>query len=241
MIDEQEKKIKDLDAAIKRLVVNDISQQVTRNQEELKQLSEKIGSLNHSRTSSGEDDVTDEERALVKAGKYLEKQIENVNKVYDDLDGKISDMRKFMADVDEKERAFNELEDKLNKLQLKTENIIESELIGKSNEAIRNLEENKSRIMGESRTALDNLENKVKEVTSEIESVKQKSVEEIDGHTERLQDKGREVMKTIDEKIEYDTEHMKRVDEVVTVMNETVQKILGREPLTQDVPEPKSG
>jgi hypothetical protein len=52
----------------------------------------------------------------------------------------------------------------------------------------------------------------------------------------RMKDTEIEVRKTIDEKLQYDNENMKRVDEVILIMNETVQKILGGETMIPEAP-----
>ncbi len=63
----------------------------------------------------------------------------------------------------------------------------------------------------------------------EIESFKENSKKSINETSEMLKVTEYEVKKAINEKIEYDQENMKRVDEVISIMNETVQKILGKE------------
>ena len=229
LIDEQSKTIKDLEANIKKMESGGVNQLVTKNQEMLKQLSQRITTVEQSRPTEGENVLSDEEQAMVKAGKYLEIQMTKVNEVYDKLDTKISDMRKFMTEVDEKERKFVETEDNLNKIQRKAEGIIESELLGKSNEAIRNLEETKTKIVTESEKVFENTEKTIEKYKYEIESLKQKAESSINETGEQLKVTEYEVKKAIDEKIEYDKENMKRVDEVISSMNETVQKILGRE------------
>ena len=229
LIDEQNKTMKDLESTIKKMESGDVNQLVKQNHDLLKQLSQRIDVVEKANLTDGEEAITDEEQALVKAGKYLENHMKKVNDVYDKLDNKIIDMRKFMTEVDEKEREFMETEDKLNKIQRKAESIIESELLSKSNEAIKNLEDSKTKIVEESGKLLEEVEKKLENFKYEIESFKEKSKTSINESSELLKVTEYEVKKAIDEKIEYDQENMKRVDEVISIMNGTVQKLLGKE------------
>jgi hypothetical protein len=230
------KKIETIESAVKSIESNNVKQLVTKNEELLKKLTTKIEGIEKDQTREGEDSQSDEERALIKAGKYLEKQMQNVNATYEKLDGKMVNMRKFMTELDDKEHRFIELEDQLNKLQRRTESIIEIELISKSNEAIKNLDENKENILNESETLLKNIEERVQWFKNDIEAMKQNSIDSIDKNISRMKDTEIEVRKTIDEKLQYDNENMKRVDEVILIMNETVQKILGGETMIPEAP-----
>ncbi|MDF1556743.1 MAG: T7SS effector LXG polymorphic toxin [ANME-2 cluster archaeon] len=229
LFDEQSKIIKSLETTIKDLESKDVDQLVTKNQELLKQLSQRLDDIEQAKASEGDETGSDEEKALIKAGKYLENHLNRVNEVSDKLDNKISDMRKFMSEVDEKESKFTETEDKLNKIQRKAENIIESELLGKSNEAIKALEDSKTKFVEESEQVIKNEQDKLEAFKSEIESFKQNAKGSIDSTIDNLRQTEREVKNTIDKKIEYESEQMKRVDEVISIMNEAVKKILGRE------------
>ncbi|MCG7848495.1 MAG: hypothetical protein MIO93_04870 [ANME-2 cluster archaeon] len=229
LIDEQNKTIKNLESTINKMESGDVNQLVKQNQDLLTQLSQRIDAVEKGNLTEGEEAISDEEQALVKAGKYLENHMKKVNDVYDKLDNKITDMRAFMAEVNEKEREFMETEDKLNKIQRKAESIIESELLSKSNEAIQNLEDSKTKIVEESGQLLEEVEKKLENFKYEIESFKENSKKSINETSEMLKVTEYEVKKAIDEKIEYDQENMKRVNEVISIMNETVQKILGKE------------
>ncbi len=229
LIDEQNKTIKDLESTIKKMESGDVNQLVKQNHDLLKELAQRMDIVEKGNLTEGEEAISDEEQALFKAGKYLENHMKKVNDVYDKLDNKITDMRRFMAEVDEKERGFIETEDKLNKIQRKAESIIESELLSKSNEAIQNLEDSKTKIVEESGKLLEEVEKKLENFKYEIESFKEKSKTSINETSELLKVTEYEVKKAIDEKIEYDKENIKRVDEVISIMNETVQKILGKE------------
>ena len=229
LIDEQNKTIKDLESTIKKMESGDVNQLVKQNHDLLKELAQRMDIVEKGNLTEGEEAISDEEQALFKAGKYLENHMKKVNDVYDKLDNKITDMRKFMSEVDEKEREFMETEDKLNKIQRKAESIIESELLSKSNEAIQNLEDSKTKIVEESGQLLEEVEKKLENFKYEIESFKEKSKTSINESSELLKVTEYEVKKAIDEKVEYDQENMKRVDEVISIMNETVQKILGKE------------
>ena len=239
LIEEQKKKIETFESSIKkietieslvqRIESDNLNQLITKNQQMINDLSTRIESLEKAPSGGDDESLSVEDRALIKAGKYLEKQMENVQETFEKLDGKIAHMRTIMTEVDEKEHTFVELEDQLNKLQRKTESIIELELMSKSNEAIKNLEENKVTIMNESETVLNHMEEKVQGFENEIESKKQNALDSVESSISRMKDTEVEVSKTIDEKVKYDRENMKRVDEVVMIMNETVRKILGNE------------
>ncbi|MCL7412804.1 MAG: hypothetical protein M8353_04200, partial [ANME-2 cluster archaeon] len=229
LIDEQNKVIKNLESTIKKIESDDVEKLVKQNQDLLTQLTKRIYDVEQNNLTEGEEGISDEEQALIKAGKYLENHLQKVNDVYDKLDSKITDMRKFMNEVDEKESRFVEIEDKLNKIQRKAESIIESELLSKSNEAIKNLEDSKTRINEESEKLLEEVEKKMEDFKNEIESFKERSKTSINETSELLKVTEHEVKRAIDEKMEYDRENMKRVDEVISLMNETVHKILGKE------------
>ncbi|MBW6518875.1 MAG: hypothetical protein K0A89_10295 [ANME-2 cluster archaeon] len=229
LIDEQNKVIKNLESTIKKVESEDVDKLVKQNQDLLKQLTERMDAVEERKLTETEDVLSDEEQALIKAGKYLENHLQKVNDVYDKLDNKITDMRKFMTEVDEKERKFMETEDKLNIIQRKAESIIESELLSKSNEAVKNLQDNKTKIVEESEKLLAEVEKKLENFKYEIESFKEKSKTSINETSELLKVTEYEVKKAIDQKREYDRENMKRVDEVISIMNETVRKILGKE------------
>lgn len=237
-IDELESSFKNLETSGPDTTGSEIFDKLKEeNEEKFKEILDRIDQIEQVRTEEGDGALSQEEQALVKAGKYIEKQMSDVKKIYDVLDDKINEMRNFMTDVDDKERRFTELEEHLTRIQRKTESIIESDLLSKSNEAINNLEENKQKILEEVDVTIKSIEERVQEYRSDIDSIIKRAEDSVDGNIDRMKDMEREVRKAIDEKIEYDIENMNRVNEVVSIMKEAVQKILGEPAVIADTPE----
>lgn len=204
IIEEQEKKINSLTEKLDAIKPKNDMEFMVKFQIQQKKIDELFTEVESLKTDlknqqfiEGTEPLTEEERRLLKAGRYVKKQISDVNKAYIELDERLATVRGELLTLHEIEQRFKTIEDNLNSMQRHIESVMENEFEDKINilkETGKEVEEIVNKKLEKDKEILEALQNTIFTMNEAVQRIFEERAEknEIEEVGPRLEEKATE-------------------------------------------------